>query len=221
MPGVQRGAGPFIECAEGHSPLPGGPKEHSPFAGCAEGRSPFAGCVRVSLTFNFSPFPRETVGEVAEGHSKTTRKIHYESTANRGEMTQRDAPIKVMVAKIGLDGHDRGVKVISRALRDAGMEVLYLGMRLTDEAIAKAAEDEDVDVVGISILSGAHMRLMPRLIDALKARGISDDVLLLVGGTIPEQDVEPLQQMGVAGVFPVGSFTETMVKFIRERVRQP
>ena len=136
-------------------------------------------------------------------------------------MTQRSVPIKVMVAKIGLDGHDRGVKIISRALRDAGMEVLYLGMRLTDEAIAKAAQDEDVDVVGISILSGAHMRLMPRLIDALKARGISDDVLLLVGGTIPEQDVEPLHQMGVAGVFPVGSFTEKMVEFIRERVRQP
>ena len=138
-----------------------------------------------------------------------------------GEMTQRSVPIKVMVAKIGLDGHDRGVKVISRALRDAGMEVLYLGMRLTDEAIAKAAQDEDVDVVGISILSGAHMRLMPRLIDALKARGISDDVLLLVGGTIPEQDVEPLHQMGVSGVFPVGSFTETMVEFIRDRVRRP
>jgi methylmalonyl-CoA mutase C-terminal domain/subunit len=94
-------------------------------------------------------------------------------------------------------------------------------MRLTDEAIAKAAQDEDVDVVGISILSGAHMRLMPRLIDALKARGISDDVLLLVGGTIPEQDVEPLHQMGVSGVFPVGSFTETMVEFIRDRVRRP
>ena len=136
-------------------------------------------------------------------------------------MTQRSVPIKVMVAKIGLDGHDRGVKVISRALRDSGMEVLYLGMRLTDEAIAKAAQDEDVDVVGISILSGAHMRLMPRLIDALKARGVSDDVILLVGGTIPEQDVEPLQQMGVAGVFPVGSVTQNMVEFIRDRVRQP
>ena len=136
-------------------------------------------------------------------------------------MTQRNVPIKVMVAKIGLDGHDRGVKVISRALRDAGMEVLYLGMRLTDEAIAKAAQDEDVDVVGISILSGAHMRLMPRLIDTFKAQGIPDDVILLVGGTIPEQDVEPLHEMGVAGVFPVGSHTETMVEFIRGRVRQP
>ena len=87
-------------------------------------------------------------------------------------MTQRSVPIKVMVAKIGLDGHDRGVKVISRALRDAGMEVLYLGMRLTDEAIAKAAQDEDVDVVGISILSGAHMRLIPKLIDEFKAEGL-------------------------------------------------
>ena len=83
-------------------------------------------------------------------------------------MTQREVPIKVMVAKLGLDGHDRGIKIIARALRDAGMEVLYLGMRLTNETIAKAAQDEDVDVVGISVLSGAHMRLMPKLVDTLK-----------------------------------------------------
>ena len=136
-------------------------------------------------------------------------------------MTQRSVPIKVMVAKIGLDGHDRGVKVISRALRDSGMEVLYLGMRLTDEAIAKAAQDEDVDVVGISVLSGAHMRLMPKLVDTLKTHGVLDDVLLIVGGTIPDKDVEPLKEMGVDGVFPIGSLTETMIQFIRERVPQP
>ena len=136
-------------------------------------------------------------------------------------MTQREVPIKVLVAKIGLDGHDRGIKIIARALRDAGMEVLYLGMRLTREAIAKAAQDEDVDVVGISVRSGAHMRLMPKLVDTFKTHGILDDVLLIVGGTIPDKDVEPLQQMGVDGVFPVGTFTETMIQFIRDRVRQP
>ena len=136
-------------------------------------------------------------------------------------MTQRDVPIRVLVAKIGLDGHDRGIKIIARALRDAGMEVLYLGMRLTGEAIARAAQDEDVDVVGISFLSGAHMRLMPKLVDTFKTHGILDDVLLIVGGTIPDKDVEPLQQMGVDGVFPVGTFTEPMIQFIRDRVRQP
>ena len=136
-------------------------------------------------------------------------------------MTQPELPIKVMVAKIGLDGHDRGIKIIARALRDAGMEVLYLGMRLTNEAIARAAQDEDVDVVGISVLSGAHMRLMPKLIDTFKVHGIMDDVLLIVGGTIPDKDVEPRKQMGVDGVFPVGAFTESMIQFIRDRVRPP
>jgi methylmalonyl-CoA mutase C-terminal domain/subunit len=136
-------------------------------------------------------------------------------------MTQREIPIRVMVAKIGLDGHDRGIKIIARALRDAGMEVLYLGMRLTGEAIARAAQDEDVDVVGISVLSGAHMRLMPRLVDALRTHGVLDDVLLIVGGTIPDKDVEPLKEMGVDGIFPIGSITETMIQFIRDRVPQP
>ena len=137
----------------------------------------------------------------------------------RPELTHREVPIKVMVAKIGLDGHDRGIKVIARALRDSGMEVLYLGMRLTSDTIAKAAQDEDVDVVGISVLSGAHMRLMPKLIDTFKAHGILGDVLLIVGGTIPDKDVEPLHRLGVDGVFPVGSFTGSMIEFIRERVR--
>ena len=136
-------------------------------------------------------------------------------------MTRREVPIKVMVAKIGLDGHDRGIKVIARALRDSGMEVLYLGMRLTNETIAKAAQDEDVDVIGVSILSGAHMRLIPKLVDTLKPQGVLDDVLLIVGGTIPDKDVEPLHEMGVDGVFPVGSFTKSMVRFIRERVPRP
>jgi len=126
--------------------------------------------------------------------------------------------IRVLLAKLGLDGHDRGVKVIARAFRDAGMEVVYLGMRVTPDQVAQAALQEDVDVVGISILSGAHMRLLPRLTNALEERGLLGQVLLLVGGTIPEQDVEPLQNLGVNGVFPVGTFTRTMVDFIKANV---
>ena len=140
-------------------------------------------------------------------------------------------PPRILLAKLGLDGHDRGVKVIARALRDAGMEVVYLGMRVTAEQVAAAAAQEDVDVVGISILSGAHLRLMPRLVSALAAQGIGggagDDgdgagggVLLLVGGTIPDGDVPALRAMGVDGVFPVGSFTGQMVDFIRNAIRE-
>ena len=139
---------------------------------------------------------------------------------------QSSNPPRVLLAKLGLDGHDRGVKVIARALRDAGMEVVYLGMRVTADQVAAAAAQEDVDVVGISILSGAHMRLMPRMVEALERHGLrgggtSDDdngdgALLLVGGTIPDGDVEGLREMGVDGVFPVGSFTGEMVEFIRQ-----
>ena len=133
----------------------------------------------------------------------------------------RATPPRVLLAKLGLDGHDRGVKVIARALRDAGMEVVYLGMRVTADQVAAAAAQEDVDVVGISILSGAHMRLMPRMVAALERHGLrggdddEDGVILLVGGTIPDGDVERLHAMGVDGVFPVGSFTGEMVEFIR------
>ena len=123
-------------------------------------------------------------------------------------------PPKVLLAKMGLDGHDRGVKVIARAMRDSGLEVVYMGMRVTADQIAQTALQEDADVVGISVLSGAHMRLMPRLTAALEQRGLSGDVLLLVGGTIPEDDVAPLQDMGIHGVFPVGSFTTDMIDFI-------
>ena len=135
-------------------------------------------------------------------------------------MTAQPANIKVLLAKLGLDGHDRGVKVIARAMRDAGMEVVYMGMRVTPDQVAQTALQEDVDVVGISILSGAHMRLMPRLTKALQDRSISEDVLLMVGGTIPEDDVKPLESMGVQGVFPVGSFTTAMTDFIIENVSQ-
>ncbi len=136
--------------------------------------------------------------------------------ANRNEQT----PPKVLLAKMGLDGHDRGVKVIARAMRDAGMEVVYMGMRVTADQIAQTALQEDADVLGISILSGAHMRLMPRLTKALDDRGLTGDVLLLVGGTIPEDDVAPLQDMGVHGVFPVGSFTAEMIGFINANVQR-
>ena len=129
-------------------------------------------------------------------------------------------PPKVLLAKMGLDGHDRGVKVIARAMRDAGLEVVYMGMRVTADQIAQTALQEDADVLGISILSGAHMRLMPRLTRALDERGLSGDVLLLVGGTIPEDDVTPLQELGVHGVFPVGSFTSDMIDFINANVQR-
>ena len=129
-------------------------------------------------------------------------------------LSQNTSPPKVLLAKLGLDGHDRGVKVIARAMRDAGIEVVYMGMRVTADQVAQTALQEDADVVGISILSGAHMRLMPRLTKALDERGIAGDVLLLAGGTIPEDDVIPLMEMGVHGVFPVGSFTSEMIDFI-------
>ena len=130
-------------------------------------------------------------------------------------------PPRVLLAKLGLDGHDRGVKVIARALRDSGMEVVYLGMRVTADQVAAAAAQEDVDVVGISILSGAHMRLMPRMVDALQRHGLrgddaADQVMLLVGGTIPDGDVDSLRELGVDGVFPVGTFTGEMVQFIND-----
>ena len=133
-------------------------------------------------------------------------------------MASQATNIKVLLAKLGLDGHDRGIKVIAKAMRDAGMEVVYMGMRITPDQVAQTALQEDVDVVGISILSGAHMRLIPRLTKALEDRGIANDLLLIVGGTIPDDDVEPLQKMGVQGVFPVGSFTSAMTEFITENV---
>ncbi|CAN5550897.1 cobalamin B12-binding domain-containing protein [soil metagenome] len=132
-------------------------------------------------------------------------------------------PIKVLLGKLGLDGHDRGVKVIARGLRDHGMEVIYLGMRLTPEQVAEAALQEDVEVVGISILSGAHMRLLPKLVRGLRDRGM-DDVLVLAGGTIPESDVEGLEEAGVHGVFRQGASVDDIAELIRsmlERVAAP
>ncbi len=127
--------------------------------------------------------------------------------------------IRVLVAKPGLDGHDRGAKVIARALRDAGMEVVYTGLRQTPEMIAEAALQEDVDVVGLSILSGAHMALVPRVLDLLRATGL-DDVPVFVGGIIPEDDLPALKQMGVSGVFGPGTSTGDIAAVIRGVVQR-
>jgi methylmalonyl-CoA mutase, C-terminal domain len=126
--------------------------------------------------------------------------------------------IRVLVAKPGLDGHDRGAKVIARALRDAGMEVIYTGLRQTPEMIASAALQEDVDAVGISILSGAHNTLCPRIVDLLKANGM-DDTLVLVGGIVPQEDIAKLKAIGVSEIFLPGTSTEDIVTFIKANVR--
>jgi methylmalonyl-CoA mutase C-terminal domain/subunit len=126
--------------------------------------------------------------------------------------------IRVLVAKPGLDGHDRGAKVIARALRDAGMEVIYTGLRQTPEMIAAAALQEDVDAVGVSILSGAHNTLCPRIVQLLREKGM-DNTLVLVGGIVPQEDVPKLKGQGVAEIFLPGTSTEDIVKFLRENVK--
>ncbi len=126
--------------------------------------------------------------------------------------------IRVLVAKPGLDGHDRGAKVIARALRDAGMEVIYTGLRQTPEMIASAALQEDVDAVGISILSGAHNTLCPRIVNLLRENGM-DDTLVLVGGIVPQEDISTLKANGVSEIFLPGTSTEDIVMFIRQNVR--
>ena len=128
-----------------------------------------------------------------------------------------DRKIRVLIAKPGLDGHDRGAKVIARALRDAGMEVVYTGIRQTPEMIAEAALQEDVDVVGMSILSGAHMALFPRVMELLRQNDM-DDVLVVTGGIIPDEDVPALNEMGIRGIFGPGTPTDEIVDFIRENV---
>lgn len=129
-------------------------------------------------------------------------------------------PLRVLIAKPGLDGHDRGAKVIVRALRDAGMEVIYTGLRQTVDQIVRAAMQEDVDVIGLSILSGAHLPLTERLVQKLRAAGLGD-VMVVVGGTIPPEDVEPLLQAGAAAVFPTGARLEQIVAFLRAHGPRP
>lgn len=133
-----------------------------------------------------------------------------EDTSYRGK-------IRVLIAKPGLDGHDRGAKVVARALRDAGMEVIYTGLRQTPSMVAEAALQEDVDVVGLSILSGAHMALVPRIMEALRQRGLGD-VPVFLGGIIPRDDLPELQAMGVAMVFGPGTTTQSIVSYIRGTV---
>jgi len=125
--------------------------------------------------------------------------------------------IRVLIAKPGLDGHDRGAKIIARALRDAGMEVIYTGLHQTPEMIAEAALQEDVDAVGLSILSGAHMALFPRIVDEMRKRGL-DDVLIYAGGIIPDDDIPAVKAMGIAGVFGPGTPMEEAVRFVRDNV---
>ena len=133
---------------------------------------------------------------------------------NSGRVAPTPDIIRVLLAKLGLDGHDRGVKVLARTLRDATMEVVYLGMRVKPEEVASAALQEGVDVIGISLLSGAHMRLIGALVKALEDQDILGEALLIVGGTIPDKDVEPLKKMGVDGVFPVGTPIKAIERFI-------
>ena len=128
-------------------------------------------------------------------------------------------PIRVLVGKPGLDGHDRGAKVIARALRDSGMEVIYTGIRQSPQMIAQAASQEDVDVIGMSILSGAHLEILPEIMSLLKDQGM-DDVIVVVGGIIPEVDRQPLKDLGIAEVFGPGTTTGSIVEFIQERIKE-
>jgi methylmalonyl-CoA mutase C-terminal domain/subunit len=135
-------------------------------------------------------------------------------------MNSRPAPIRVLVAKPGLDGHDRGAKVLVRALRDAGFEVVYTGLFQTPEMIAAAALQEDVQVIGLSILSGAHMTLFPRIMEELKRQGL-DDVLVVAGGTIPESDIPTIKALGIHEVFGPGTPLSAIVSYLRDNAPEP
>ena len=130
-----------------------------------------------------------------------------------------ERPIRVLVAKPGLDGHDRGAKVVARALRDAGFEVIYTGIRQTPQMIAEAALQEDVDVVGLSILSGAHLTLCPKVVSLLREQG-QEDVGVLVGGIIPDEDIPKLQEAGIEGIFGPGTSTQEIIRFVKETAAQ-
>jgi methylmalonyl-CoA mutase, C-terminal domain len=132
---------------------------------------------------------------------------------------QNKAPIRVLVAKPGLDGHDRGAKIVARALRDAGMEVIYTGLRQTPEQIANAAIQEDVDVIACSILSGAHNTLLPRVYELLCAEDAQDDMLFIAGGVIPDEDIPGLKEKGISEVFTPGTPTGTIIQYIQDHAR--
>jgi methylmalonyl-CoA mutase, C-terminal domain len=131
----------------------------------------------------------------------------------------RTSPIRVLIAKPGLDGHDRGAKVLARGLRDEGFEVIYTGLRQTPEMIADAAEQEDVDVIGLSILSGAHMTLLPKITALVRERGM-DDVLVAAGGIIPDADIGPLKEAGIAEIFGPGTSIGEVARYFREHARR-
>lgn len=133
-------------------------------------------------------------------------------------MTEAEQKIRVLIAKPGLDGHDRGAKVVARALRDAGFEVIYTGLRQTPEQVAETALQEDVNVVGLSILSGAHMRLFPEIMKLLKERGMKD-ILVIAGGIIPEDDIKPLKKLGINAIFGPGTPTTEIVEYIRSNTK--
>jgi methylmalonyl-CoA mutase C-terminal domain/subunit len=135
------------------------------------------------------------------------------------EKENKDQKIKVLITKVGLDGHDRGAKVIASLLKESGMEVVYLGMYLMPQDVVDAAIDEDVDVIGLSLLSGGHLVFTPLIVEEMRKRGL-DDVLLIVGGIIPSEDIQTLKEMGVHAVFPAGSLTEPIVTYIRNHVRR-
>jgi methylmalonyl-CoA mutase C-terminal domain/subunit len=144
--------------------------------------------------------------------------VKRRTTLVKQQTTLNSKKIRVLVAKPGLDGHDRGAKVVARALRDAGMEVIYTGLRQTPEMIAEAALQEDVDVVGLSILSGAHMALAPRIMDLLKANG-QTNVRVFIGGIVPDEDIPRLMELGITGVYGPGASTEDIVKDIKNAVK--
>jgi len=129
-------------------------------------------------------------------------------------------PIRVLVAKPGLDGHDRGAKVLARAFRDAGMEVIYTGLRQTPEQVVQAAVQEDVDVVAMSILSGAHMHLLPRVVSLLKEEGVYDETLVIGGGVIPQEDIPLLKEQGVQEIFTPGTTTTEAIEYIRNNLKR-
>ncbi|MBI2845638.1 MAG: cobalamin B12-binding domain-containing protein [Chloroflexi bacterium] len=130
-------------------------------------------------------------------------------------MTSHSGKIRILIAKPGLDGHDRGAKVVARALRDAGFEVIYTGLRQTPEMIAESALQEDVDLVGLSILSGAHLDLFPQIVGKLREKGL-DKVKVFAGGIIPEEDISTLQKMGISAVFGPGTSTQDIIRFVKE-----
>jgi methylmalonyl-CoA mutase C-terminal domain/subunit len=150
--------------------------------------------------------------------ARVPRTLFGEAYLQYSRASVPERKIRVLIAKPGLDGHDRGAKIIARALRDAGMEVIYTGLRQTPEMIASAAEQEDVDVIGLSILSGAHNTICPDLMNLLHRKGM-DDVAVVIGGIIPEADIPALKAAGIAGIFPPGTSTQEIVEFVRAHAR--